>query len=423
MKVAVYTLGCKVNTYESEFVMSLFKSRGFTIVKANSASDIYIINTCTVTNTSDLKSRQIIHRIRHKYPNSIIVVMGCYSQVKAHEIKDYADIILGNKDKSLVVDYVFDYIEHKIPLCHIYELDNIPFEPMKITHFENHTRAFVKIQDGCDSFCSYCIIPYVRGPIRSKDATLVIDEITSLVQNGYQEIVLVGIHTGKYGQDINSSLYKLLNQILNIENLKRVRLSSIEINELTDEVLSLFKNNKLANHLHIPLQAGSDKILKLMNRKYDTAYFKHRIDLIRTIRPDINITTDVIVGFPNESDEDFLDTYNFIKTCQISKVHVFPYSKRDYTVAANMDGEVSPQIISDRTKRLLTLSLDNERLYLNNFIHHKVTVLTEKVIDNIAFGYTSNYLPVKIIGCQETNKMVEVIIDNVIDKTAVSTLH
>ena len=282
---------------------------------------------------------------------------------------------------------------------------------MKIKHFENRTRAFVKIQDGCENFCTYCIIPYVRGKCRSKEEHKVIEEITTLVNNGYNEIVLTGIHTGNYGVDINTNFSNILEKILNIKGLKRLRISSIEITELDDKFLDLLKNPILCNHLHIPLQSGSDKILKRMNRKYDKKYFKEEISKIRKIRPDISITTDVIVGFPGETEKNFNECMEFIKEINFSKIHVFPYSKRNGTMAATMKDQVSGEIKKERTKKLLSLSKILEEKYNNSFIGKKEYCLIEKVDDNYSYGHCSNYIYLKIPKKYKVNEIVEVNIE------------
>ena len=309
MTFSIYSLGCKVNIYESEFVCDLMLKNGFLLKSFDEKCDIYIINTCSVTNESDKKSRKIINKARRTNPNAIIVVMGCYSQSSYDEID--ADIIIGNKDKSQIINLINEYLEKKEKIVRIYDLKKQEFESMEISNFKNHTRAFVKIQDGCNNFCTYCIIPYVRGDIRSKKEIDVINEVTSLVNNGYKEIVLTGIHTGKYGKDINSSLEHLLNELVKIPNIYRIRLSSIEINEITDGIIKLIKeNNIMAKHLHIPLQSGSDKILSLMGRRYDLNFFKEKIKEIRDNIPDISRTTDLILGFPDETEEEYQETLN-----------------------------------------------------------------------------------------------------------------
>ena len=342
MKVGICSLGCKVNIYESEVVTDLLKKGGYEIVPFEDKADIYIINTCSVTNESDKKSRKMINRAKKNNSEAIIVVMGCYSQVSSDDIE--ADIILGNKDKSKIVEILNDFIRDRESKKIIYDLSSVEFEKMEISHFDNHTRAFVKIQDGCNAFCSYCIIPYTRGRVRSKNKEDVIEEVSRLVKDGYKEIVLTGIHTGRYGIDINSSLYELLCELVKIPNIYRIRLSSIEINEVTPEIIDLYKNNKImARHLHVPLQSGSNKILKLMNRRYNKEEFMKMIDKLREIE-DISLTTDLIVGFPNETDDDFEETMDTLKKIHFTKIHTFPYSRRRGTVADKMDGHISGDI-------------------------------------------------------------------------------
>ena len=394
MKVGIYTLGCKVNTYESEYIASLFRNRGYTISSFDDICDVYIINTCTVTNNSDKKDKKIINHLREK--DACVVVCGCF--VESH--KDYnfdgIDIVIGNHNKSNIVDLVEEYFINKKQIKLLDNIMNAGFEDMAITTFESRTRAFVKIQDGCENYCSYCIIPFVRGRCRSKDKDKVISEITSLVNNGYKEIVLTGIHTGNYGSDINTNFSSLLKEILAIKNLKRLRISSIEITELDDLFFELFKNPILCNHLHIPLQNGSDKILKLMNRKYNKDEFYEIVKRIRSVREDVSLTTDVIVGFPSENEEDFKENIDFIKKVGFSKVHVFPYSKRDGTKAARMDNQVDSNTKKIRTKELLNLSLELENKYYNDNIGKNEKVLIEKNDGDYSYGHTSNYLYLKL---------------------------
>ena len=398
MKACVYTLGCKVNTYESEYIMLKLIEAGYEVVNdLDEDSDVYIINTCTVTNTADIKSRKIIHRIKRNNPDACIVALGCYVEDHPDEFNDI-DIYVGNKDKSKIVELLDLYFTNKEPIRRV-GLDKDSFEDMYITDFKNRCRAFVKVQDGCENFCSYCIIPYVRGKCRSKDLDTVVKEVTTLVNKGFKEIVLTGIHTGNYGVDLDTNFATLLKELAKIEGLKRLRISSIEITELTDEVLDIIKNNKvIVDHLHIPLQAGSDKILKLMNRKYDLEYFENKLKEIRKIRPNISITTDIIVGFPNESEEDFNETIENSKKFGFSKIHVFPYSDRVGTVASKMDGHIDGNIKKDRARRLLEVSKKLEKEYANKFIGENLEVLFEEVKDGVSIGHTSNYLKVKVKG-------------------------
>lgn len=415
MKAAIHTLGCKVNIYESEYIINILKENGYQIVDFDSKADIYIINTCTVTNTSDKKSEKMIKRARKQNKDAIIIAMGCHAQIKGDNID--ADIIIGNKDKSKIISLIEEYQENKNKIKRIYNLDNISFEDMYISSFNNHTRAFVKIQDGCDAFCSYCIIPYARGPIRSKDPKTVIKEITSLVENGYKEIILTGIHTGKYGKDINYTFEQLLKEIIKIKNLYRIRISSIEINELTDPILDLIKDNKIiAKHLHIPLQSGSDKILKLMDRKYDLKFYKDRIEKIRKMIKDISITTDLIVGFPNENEKDMEDTLKFIKEIKFTKIHTFPYSKREGTKAASMENQIDETIKRKRVKTVLELSDQLEQDFYQSKLNKTEELIIEQTKDGKSYGYTSNYIKVEINSPLRPNEVISVKINKVNNK-------
>lgn len=416
MKVAIYTLGCKVNLYESEVIMNSFKKSGYEIVDFEDNADIVIINTCTVTNTSDKKSRNIIRQAVKKHENAVIVVMGCYSQVRSADIKeiDGVDIIIGNTKKSKVVSLVEEYLKNKESITEIDDIMHTDFEPMELDTFETRTRAFVKIQDGCNNFCSYCIIPYSRGNIRSKEKDDVVSEIKCLVKNGYKEVVLTGIHTGHYGKDkYDYDFSDLLSELCKIDNLKRIRISSIEITELDSKFIDVLKNNKvIVNHMHIPLQSGCDKTLKEMNRKYDTKYYLDKINLIRSIRPNISITTDLIVGFPNETEEDFNNTLSFLRKVKFSKIHVFPYSRRKGTKADLMDNQIDEQTKHKRVKEVLKLSEELEIEYMNKFINTDVLVLIEKFENGIISGHTENYIPVKANGVEsDINELLMIHID------------
>lgn len=415
MKAAIHTLGCKVNIYESEYIINILKENGYQIVDFDSKADIYIINTCTVTNTSDKKSEKMIKRARKQNKDAIIIAMGCHAQIKGDNID--ADIIIGNKDKSKIISLIEEYQENKNKIKRIYNLDNVSFEDMYISSFNSHTRAFVKIQDGCDAFCSYCIIPYARGPIRSKDPKTVIKEITSLVENGYKEIILTGIHTGKYGKDINYTFEQLLKEIIKIKNLYRIRISSIEINELTDPILNLIKDNQvIAKHLHIPLQSGSDKILKLMDRKYDLKFYKDRIEKIRKMIKDVSITTDLIVGFPNENEKDMEDTLKFLKEIKFTKIHTFPYSKREGTKAASMENQIDETIKRKRVKTVLELSDQLEQDFYQSKLNETEEVIIEQTKDGKSYGYTSNYIKVEINSPLRPNEVISIKINKVNNK-------
>ena len=406
----IYTLGCKVNTYESSVIKDSLINAGYKETNKENA-DIFIINTCFVTNVAQNKSFKIIRQAQRINPKALIIVCGCLSQMKADEVlKMGVHIVIGNKDKSKIVDYIKNYQK---PFKQIYNLENATFEDMRLNNFE-HTRAFVKIQDGCNNFCSYCIIPYTRGGLRSKNKDLVLEEIKSLVDKGHKEIVLTGIHTGSYN-DNGYDLSNLLKDILKIEGLKRLRLSSIEITEINNDIIDLIKNNQIfVSHLHIPLQSGSNKILSLMNRKYDINYFINKVNEIRKARPDISLTTDVIVGFPNETEEDFKEMIENIKKINFSKLHVFPYSLREGTKAALMENQIDDNTKKERAHRLLELSKELEIKYMEKFINKKIEVLFETYKDGYLYGHTSNYLSVKMKGNKElTNKLVLVNIEKI----------
>mgnify|MGYP003301631173 CR=1 FL=1 len=420
MKVGIYSLGCKVNIYESEYVEELLKNNGYEIVSFDDIADIYIINTCSVTNEADKKSRKMINQAKRRSDNAIIIVMGCYSQVKAEDIN--ADIVLGNKDKSKIVEYIEEYLEKRNNIKKIYNLrEESNFEDMFISNFDNHTRAFIKIQDGCNAFCSYCIIPYTRGRVRSKPYETVIKEVTNLVDNGYKEVVLTGIHTGRYGIDLNNmNLEKLLKGLISIPGLYRVRLSSIEINEITDGIMELIKNSKvIARHFHIPLQSGSDKILKSMNRKYDLAYFKDKVKVLKKLDSDISLTTDLIVGFPGETDEEFNETLNTLKEINFTKIHTFPYSPREGTPASKMENQINGLVKKERVRQVLDLSKQQEKEYYNNYIGKVLEGIVEVHKDGKVIVLTSNYISVIIDTKLESNTIVKVKIDRIDDENQV----
>ena len=367
--VGVLSLGCKVNTYESEFVINELKNAGYEIKSFDDICDVYIINTCTVTNNSDAKSRKMIRQAINRNPNACVVAMGCFIAANFDYREKGLDIVLGNKDKSRIVELLDNYFTNKEMIVDEYKGRLKDFEDMYISNFPGRTRAFVKIQDGCDNFCSYCIIPFVRGKCRSKDEEKVIEEVETLVKNGYKEIVLTGIHTGSYGNDLDTSFADLLKKLVKIKGLLRLRISSIETTELNEEVLKVLKDSKvLVDHLHIPLQAGSNEILKAMNRKYDLDYFFHKIEEIRTIRPNIAISTDVIVGFPGETEEYFEKTIDTCKKIGFSKIHVFPYSERKGTASSRMTNKMNQSIIKSRARSLIEVSKELEIAYMKNFI-------------------------------------------------------
>lgn len=417
MKFQIYTLGCKVNTYESNVMRDALLNKGYFEVGLKEKADITIINTCTVTNTADSKSMKVIRQAIRRNENAIIVVCGCLVQNKKEEVSkiDGVDIVIGNINKSKIVDYIEKYIEEKKQEVDVRNIMDTNFEPMMLNNF-NKTRAFVKIQDGCNNFCSYCIIPYTRGNVRSKDKQSVLKEIQLLVDEGHKEVVLTGIHTGNYGAEFADYKFAdLLKDIVKIDKLERLRISSIEITEINDDVMEVIKeNNILVDHMHIPLQSGSDAVLKRMNRKYDKEYFINKIKKLRKIRPNISITTDVIVGFPGETKEEFEETIETIKKIEFTKLHVFPYSKREGTKAAIMDGQVDENIKKKRVKILLQLSKELEYNYMEKFIGQKVIFIPEIAKEEYIIGHTGNFLNVKYRGNKnDLNKDIEVKINNI----------
>ena len=395
MTFAIHTFGCKVNIYESEYVTNLMQQNNYTLVNYSDEADIYIINTCTVTNEADKKDRKLIHTTRKNHSNAILIVMGCYSQLNPNDID--ADIVIGNKYKSKVIQLLDEFLNNRKKIVKIEDLSNANFEDMYINRFINHTRAFVKIQDGCNAFCTYCTIPYARGGLRSKNPQNVINEVTNLVNNGYQEIVLTGIHTERYGKKLNTNLENLLKELIKIKGIFRIRLSSIEINEITDGIIELIKKNEImAKHLHIPLQSGCDNILKLMGRKYSVNYFIKKINKIKKEIPDISITTDLIVGFPGENDDYFNETIDTINKIKFTKIHTFPYSRRNGTLAANMANQIDGNIKKCRSREIISMSDRFEKIYYKSKIGNVYDGIVETRSDGKKIVVTTNYIPVLI---------------------------
>jgi len=398
MKFYIYNLGCKVNSYESNVMKDNLINNGFILSSLDDA-DIVIINSCCVTNTASNKTMKLIRHVYNNY-SVILVVVGCFVQSRKEDLSDIpGDILIGNKNKSMISSYINKYLDTRERIEDLYDVSDVSFESMKLNNYD-HTRAFIKIQDGCNNFCSYCIIPFTRGGVRSKKKEDVLSEVRALISSGHKEIVLTGIHTGNYGVEFdNYDFACLLNDLVKIDGLQRLRISSIEITEINDRVIDIIKNNKvLVDHMHIPLQSGSDSILKAMNRKYDIKYFIDKINTLRSIRPDISITTDVIVGFPGETDELFLETVNNIKKIGFTKLHVFPYSRRTGTVADKMDNQIDECIKKKRVRVLLDLSKELEINYMKKFIGKTVSFIPEVIKDGYLIGHTGNYLNVKCKG-------------------------
>ena len=415
--VAFHTLGCKVNTYESNAMLKIFNEAGYQEVDFKEAADVYVINTCTVTNTGDSKSRQMIRKAIRKNPQATICVVGCYSQIAPEEIRQIegVGVVLGTQYRKDIVKYVDEYIKTGQMIVKVDSVMNLrKFEDLNIDRFKN-TRAFLKIQDGCNNFCTYCIIPYARGRVRSRDKDSVLNQAKRLVANGYVEIVLTGIHTAGYGEDLQGyNFYDLLVDLVKIEGLMRLRISSIETSQISDEIIDLIGSNEIiVDHLHVPLQSGCDATLKRMNRKYTTAQYLEKINKIRSYLPNIAFTTDVIVGFPGETDEEFEQTYNFIKKVNYSELHVFPYSPRKNTPAAKMKDQVKDQIKHERANRLLELSKELNRNFALKQIGKSLKVLFEKREGGYLIGHASDYLKVKV---KTDADLIGEIVDIKIDK-------
>lgn len=424
-KVAFYTLGCKVNQYESDAMAELFKERGYEVVDFESRADVYVINTCDVTNESARKSRQMIRKASRINPHARVAVVGCYAQLKADEISRIqgVDVVIGTKDRRRIVDLVEDAVKKRQQIVRV---DDImcerTFEEIAFKGLRQRTRAFLKIQEGCNMFCSYCIIPYARGPVRSRPLESVIKEAKELASEGFKEIVLTGIHLGLYGHDFgekNNLLLEAVRRISDIEGIERIRLSSIEALELTDEFVDgLAVLKKFCHHFHIPLQSGCDSVLERMNRRYTTAQFSERIEYIRIKMPDVSITTDVIVGFPGETQEEFDITFDFIQQTGFSRLHVFPFSPREGTPASKMPNPVKKSVKEERSRRLIDLSQKMEKNFRQKFLGETVEVLFEEKTDiNTYEGLTGNYMKVAASSGENLhNKLVTVILkDNTSD--------
>lgn len=398
-KVAFFTLGCKVNQYETNGMAQRLMDK-YEVVEPEEKADIYIINTCSVTNMSDRKSRQMIRRAKEMNKDAFVIVVGCYAEVAKEEIEkiDEVDLVLGNHQKANIDKYIEAYFDGKN--INDTAIENYFYDFGSITYTEK-TRAVIKVQDGCNNFCTYCIIPYARGRICSRKPESVIDEITKIANEGIKEVVITGIQVSAYGKDFDNEyrLIDLLEKINKIDGIERIRLGSIEPLMITDEFCDRARKiEKLCHHFHLSLQSGCDKTLKEMNRKYTTDQFRDVVRRLRNLYDDVILTTDIIVGFPNETDEDFEKTYEFLKEIKFYKMHVFKYSPRKGTVAAKMKNQIPAEIKDARSKRLLQLSNENESNYLDEYVGKQIRVLVEEKDDDYIKGHTGNYIVVKTIG-------------------------
>ncbi|MCD8922768.1 tRNA (N(6)-L-threonylcarbamoyladenosine(37)-C(2))-methylthiotransferase MtaB [Staphylococcus epidermidis] len=403
--VAFHTLGCKVNHYETEAIWQLFKDANYERVEFETNADVFVINTCTVTNTGDKKSRQIIRRAIRQNPDAVVCVTGCYAQTSSAEIMEIpgVDIVVGTQDRHKLLDYIQQFQKERQPINGVGNImKNRTYEELEVPYFTDRTRASLKIQEGCNNFCTFCIIPWARGLMRSRDPEKVVEQATQLVNSGYKEIVLTGIHTGGYGQDLkNYNLAQLLRDLDTIEGLERIRISSIEASQLTDEVIDVIGNsNKVVRHLHIPLQSGSDDVLKRMRRKYTMAHFSERLTKLHQALPDLAVTSDVIVGFPGESEEEFQETYDFIVNHHFSELHVFPYSPRIGTPAARMDNQIDEETKNVRVHKLISLSNQLAKEYASKFEDEVLEVIPEEMGEEpqTLVGYADNYMKVRFEG-------------------------
>ena len=412
MKFSICNLGCKVNAYESEAVASELEKRGWERVSFDEPSDAVVIFTCAVTNMAAQKSRKMLHRAKRSNPEAVSAVVGCYAQLDDGLLNE-AEIIVGTAHKKEIPDYLEQYLKDRQPVRVLDQLEKQEFEALFSDQYENHARAYLKIQDGCNQFCSYCVIPYARGRERSMLPDTAVREAGRIAEN-YKEIVLTGIHTGRYGREYHVTLAQLMERMLKeVPALERLRISSIEATELTDEMIDLIASEpRIARHLHIPLQSGSDGVLKRMHRPYSTEWYLNKIEEIRRRIPDISISTDLIVGFPGETEEEFEETYRFLKKCRFSFLHVFPYSARQGTPAAEMPCQIDPKIKKERTRKCTALSAELYDAYQSTWTGREADVVLEQEDGDYTTGHTSEYIPVKVKGHLEHGKMVHVHLTN-----------
>lgn len=401
-KVVFHTLGCKVNQYETEAMEELFEKGGYQIVGVDDPADIHVINTCTVTNLSDRKSRQIIRRAKKKNPDAVVAVVGCYSQVSPEEVSNIegVDVIIGTTERNRIVELCEEVRTGKIQINIVRDVKaEKQFETINIDTIKGKTRAYMKIQDGCNQFCTYCIIPYARGPIRSRELENIVEESRKLAEAGFKEIVFTGIHIASYGKDkASNTLVEVLDQVAKVEGIERIRFSSVEPTLIDDEFMeNLIRIGKICNHFHLSLQSGSNSVLERMNRKYTTEEYKNIVDIIKKYMPDAAITTDIIVGFPGETDEEFEETLNFVRKIGFSRIHVFKYSPREGTPAATRKDQIDGNVKNHRSEVLISLGEELMRTFNSHFIGKKLSVLFEETSKDPDFieGYTRNYIRVK----------------------------
>ncbi len=412
--MSIFTLGCKVNRYDSEAIEETFVNAGYTVVAFDEKADVYIINTCTVTHMSDRKSRQMIRRTKKINPDAIVAVIGCYAQAAQEEIEaiEEVDLVIGTNGRIHILEAVEEYRLNGIPMNFVENIMDVhEFEELKINNMSKRTRAYLKIQEGCNNYCSYCIIPYVRGNIRSRKPENILSEVTTLANEGFKEIVLTGIHVASYGKDLkDTNLLEIIKMVHQVEGVERIRLSSIEPNVVTPEfVEGISKLPKVCHHFHLSLQSGSDTVLKRMNRKYTAGQYKDAVTVLRSQFKDVEFTTDIIVGFPGETEEEFNETVKFVQDIRFADIHIFPYSPRNGTPAATMEGQISPQIKDQRVKELTQEVHQIKADIMESYVSQTLTVLFEQNYkEDLYEGHTGNYMKVH---CRSSEDIVNQIMD------------
>ena len=418
-KIAFITLGCKVNLYDTEAMAELFTKKGYEVVDFEEYADVYLINTCTVTNLGDKKSRQMIRRAKRINPNSVVVATGCYAQVASEEVAkiEGINIVIGTKNRSEIVDTVENYVLENGVVNNVSDImGEKEFEPLQISRLTNRTRAYIKIQEGCNRYCTYCIIPYARGPIRSRKPDDVMAEVQKLADNGFKEIVLTGIHIASYGLDLgNIKLADIIEKVHSVDGIERIRFSSMEPLAIDDEfVARMAKLPKVCDHYHLSLQSGCDRTLKRMNRKYNSEQYAEACQRLRTAFPNVAITTDIIVGFPDETEEDFKQSLDFAQKMRLDKIHTFPYSPKRGTPAAKMKNQISGDVKSQRSKEMIALSDKMNIEFLNNNLGKTVAVLFEDTENGFWQGHTTNYIKVLVKSDDNlNNRIVNVKLDKI----------
>ncbi len=403
-RIAALTLGCKVNQYDTEAVLEAFAARGFLVVQPEEPAEVYLINTCTVTNVADKKSRQLIRRIVREHPEAVVAVFGCYAQTQAAKVEEIpgVSIVVGTQRRGELVDLVIQALQEQGSSAArnlVSPLKDRTFEELVVSSFADKVRAVLKIQEGCQQFCSYCKVPFARGPERSREVQAILATAELLVQQGYKEIVLTGIHLSSYGKDLNppSSLAEITRKIIEVPGLERLRLSSVEPTDVTPELLELIAQHpKVCAHLHMPLQSGSSGVLARMKRKYTPNEYLAIINQARNLNPDLGLTTDIIVGFPGETDDEFNETVAFVQEVGFSRLHVFPYSRRSGTPAAKLPDQVGRAVKNLRSRKLIEIGHELSENFHRRFIGRRVIVLIEELSAGIAEGYTENYIRVKV---------------------------